>query len=129
MINTSFKNNEEQFKYHVKQVMGSVADNFKEQEVYNLLNQYNILKETKGKKPTKTELLDFVLVQKNRTTNKTIIYSNSILSEDYNVNLSFFDKKMDSVNKVTNFISNSKTEVFSGDGIDNANIQLNSNVF
>ena len=126
LINTSFKNNEEQFKYHVKQVMGNVADNFKEQEVYSLLNQYNILKDAKGKKPTKTELLDFVLVQKNRTTNKTIIYSNSILSEDYNVNLSFFDKKMDSVNKVTNFVSNSKTEVYSGDGLDQSNMQLNS---
>lgn len=64
LINTSFKNNEEQFKYHVKQVIGNVADNFKEQEVYSLLNQYNILKDAKGKKPTKTELLDFVLVQK-----------------------------------------------------------------
>lgn len=125
LINTSFKNNEEQFKFHVKQVIGNVADNFKEKEVYSLLNQYNILKETKGKKPTKTELLDFVLVQKNRTTNKTIIYSNSILSEDYNINLSFFDKKMDSVNKVTNFVSNSKTEVFSGNTAENSNMQLN----
>jgi two-component system phosphate regulon sensor histidine kinase PhoR len=125
LINTSFKNNEEQFKYHVKQVIGNVADNFKEQEVYSLLNQYNILKETKGKRPTKTELLDFVVVQKNRTTNKTIIYSNSVLSEDYNINLSFFDKKMDSINKVTNFVSKSKTEVFSGDGLDKSNMQLN----
>ena len=125
LINTSFKNNEEQFKFHVKQVIGNVADNFKEREVYTFLNQYNILKETKGKQPTKTELLDFYVVQKNRTTNKTIIYSNSILSEDYNINLSFFDKRIDSVNKVKNFVSNSKTEVFSGDGMDNTNLQLN----
>jgi len=125
LINTSFKNNEEQFKFHVKQVIGSVADDFKEREVYNFLNQYNSLKETKGKKPTKTELLDFYVVQKNRTTNKTIIYSNSILSEDYNINMSFFDKRMDSVNKVKNFVSNSKTEVFSGDGMDKTNLQLN----
>ena len=125
LINASFKNNEEQFKFHVKQVIGNVADNFKEREVYNFLSQYNILKETKGKQPTRTELLDFYLVQKNRTTNKTIIYSNSILSEDYNINLSFFDKKIDSVNKVKNFVSNTKTEVFSGDGMDKSNLQLN----
>lgn len=125
LINTSFKNNEEQFKFHVKQVIGSVADDFKEIEVYNFLNQYNSLKETKGKKPTKTELLDFYVVQKNRTTNKTIIYSNSILSEDYNINMSFFDKRMDSINKVRNFVSNSRTEIYSGDGMDKANLQLN----
>jgi len=125
LINTSFKNNEEQFKYHIKQVMASVADNFKEEEVYNFLNQYNALKETKGKQPTKTELLDFYLVQKNRTTNKTIIYSNSILSEDYSINLSFFDKQMDSVNKIKNFVANSKTQVYSGNGLDGDNLQLN----
>ena len=33
LIHTSFKNNEEQFKFHVKQVIGNVADNFKEREV------------------------------------------------------------------------------------------------
>lgn len=125
LIHTSFKNNEEQFKFHVKQVIGNVADNFKEREVYNFLSQYNILKETKGKQPTKTELLDFYVVQKNRTTNKTIIYSNSILSEDYNINLSFFDKQMDSVNKVKNFVANTKTEVYSGNAMDNTQLQLN----
>ncbi|MDD3003969.1 HAMP domain-containing sensor histidine kinase [Flavobacterium sp.] len=125
LIHTSFKNNEEQFKFHVKQVIGNVADNFKEREVYNFLSQYNMLKETKGKQPTKTELLDFYVVQKNRTTNKTIIYSNSILSEDYNINLSFFDKQMDSVNKVKNFVANSKTEVFSGSALDKNQLQLN----
>ena len=125
LINTSFKNNEEQFKYHVKQVVGKVADDLKEQEVFNILNQYNILKQTKGKDPTKTELLDFILVQKNRTTNKTIIYSNSILSEDYNINPSFFDKKIDSLQRVQNFVSKSKTEIYSGSSLDKSDVQLN----
>ena len=93
LINTSFKNNEDQFKYHVKQVIGKVAEDLKQQETYSILNQYNILKDSIGKDPQKSQLLDFVLVQKNRVTNETIIYSNSIISEDYNINLSFFDKK------------------------------------
>ena len=126
LINTSFKNNEEQFKYHVKQVVGNVADNLKEQEVYTILNQYNILKETKGKDPTETELLDFILVQKNKVTNKTIIYSNSITSEDYNINLSVFDKKSDTLKKVQNFISKSKTEIYSGNSLDKSEIQHNT---
>jgi two-component system phosphate regulon sensor histidine kinase PhoR len=107
LINTSFKNNEDQFKYHVKQVIGKVAEDLKQQETYSILNQYNILKDSIGKDPQKSQLLDFVLVQKNRVTNETIIYSNSIISEDYNINLSFFDKKKDSL-KANSIVSNRK---------------------
>ncbi len=124
LINTSFKNNEEQFKYHVKQVIGNVAENLKQQETYGILNQYNILKDSIGKDPQKSQLLDFVLVQKNRVTNETIIYSNSIISEDYNVNLSFFDKKKDSLT-AKNLVSNRKTEIYSANSIDKSQIQNN----
>lgn len=124
LINTSFKNNDEQFKYHVKQVIGNVAENLKQQETYSILKQYNILKDSIGKDPQKSQLLDFVLVQKNRVTNETIIYSNSIISEDYNINLSFFDKKKDSL-KAQNLISNRKTEIYSGSSIDKSPIQNN----
>lgn len=93
LINTSFKNNEEQFKYHVQQVIGNVGEKLKQQETYTLLNQYNILQDSIGKAPDRSEILDFVLVQKNKVTNETVIYSNNIIAEDYNVNLSFFDKK------------------------------------
>lgn len=124
LINTSFKNNEEQFKYHVKQIIANVADNLKQQETYSILNQYNILKDSIGKEPQKSQLLDFVLVQKNRVTNETIIYSNSIISEDYNVNLSFFDKKKDSL-KANSIVSNRKTEIYSSNSIDRSQIQNN----
>lgn len=124
LINTSFKNNEDQFKYHVKQVIGKVADDLKQQETYGILNQYNILKDSIGKDPQKSQLLDFVLVQKNRVTNETIIYSNSIISEDYNINLSFFDKKKDSL-KANSIVSNSKTEIYSSNSIDKSQIQNN----
>ena len=124
LINTSFKNNEDQFKYHVKQVIRNVADNLKQQETYSILNQYNILKDSIGKDPQKSQLLDFVLVQKNRVTNETIIYSNSIISEDYNINLSFFDKKKDSL-KANSIVSNRKTEIYSSNSIDKSQIQNN----
>jgi len=124
LINTSFKNNEDQFKYHVKQVIGKVAEDLKQQETYSILNQYNILKDSIGKDPQKSQLLDFVLVQKNRVTNETIIYSNSIISEDYNINLSFFDKKKDSL-KANIIVSNRKTEIYSSNSIDKSQIQNN----
>ncbi len=114
LINASFKNNEEQFKHHVKQVIGTVSDKVREKELVSTLSQYNLLAQNKGTDPTKNELLDFILVQKNRITNKTIIYSNSITSEDYGINLSFFERKKDSLRKVQNFVSNSRTEIYAG---------------
>ncbi|TPD72154.1 sensor histidine kinase [Flavobacterium microcysteis] len=125
LINTSFNNNEEQFKYHVQQVIGNVSEKLKQQETYTIVNQYNILRDSIGKDPNPSQLLDFVLVQKNKVTNETIIYSNNIIAEDYNINLTFFDKKKDSV-KAQNFISKRRTEIYSGKPIDNSGIQKNT---
>ena len=124
LINSTFKKNEEQFKYHVKQVIGNVADVLKQQETDGILRQYNVLKDSIGKNPEKSQLLDFVLVQNNRLTNETIIYSNSLISEDYNVNLSFFDKKKDSVT-AKSLVMNRKTQIYSGASIDKNQIQNN----
>ena len=40
-FNTSFRNNDEQFKFHVKQVIGTVADKIQKQEAYTFYNKYN----------------------------------------------------------------------------------------
>lgn len=123
LINTSLKNNEEQFKYHVNQVLDNVSESLTEKETYNFYQQYNLLKDSIGKNPKRSELLDFFLVQKNRVTNETVIYSNSIIAEDFNS--TFFDKKKDSVKAAAGLISKSKTEVYSGSSIDHSDLQHN----
>ena len=77
-FNTSFKNNDEQFKFHVKQVIGNVAGKLQKQEEYSFYDRYNHYKDSTGKAPRKNDLLEFYYVQKNPRTNKTIVYSNSI---------------------------------------------------
>jgi two-component system phosphate regulon sensor histidine kinase PhoR len=118
-FNTSFKNNDEQFKFHVKQVIGNVADKLQKQEAYSFYDKYNHLKDSTGKIPKKDDLLEFYYVQKNPRTNKTIVYSNSIIAEDYNINGSLFDKKFDSV-KFKSFSSKRVTEVYNNNKIDNS---------
>jgi two-component system phosphate regulon sensor histidine kinase PhoR len=39
-FNTSLENNEEQFKFHVKQVLGNVAKKLQEKEKYTFYNKY-----------------------------------------------------------------------------------------
>ncbi len=123
-FNTSFKNNDEQFRFHVQQVIGNVAEKLQKQEAYNFYDKYNRYKDSTGKAPEKNDLLEIYYVQKNTRTNETIIYSNSIISEDYNISSSFFDKKKDSV-KLKSFSAKRVTEVYNNNSIDNSGIQNN----
>jgi two-component system phosphate regulon sensor histidine kinase PhoR len=120
-FNSSFENNEEQFKFHVKQVLGNVAEKLQKKEEYTYYEKYNQLKDSTGKIPKRSDFLEFGYYQRDSRTNETIIYSNSIISEDYDISSKFFDKKIDSL-KLKNFSSNRKTEIYNNN-IDNSNIR------
>ncbi len=123
---SSFQKNDEQFKFHVKQVIGNVADKLQQREAYSFYDKYNRYKDSTGKIPQKNDLLEFQYIQKNKRTNKTIVYSNSIISEDYGINGSFFGKKLDRT-KINGFSSKRVTEVYNGNnGIDNRGFQQNN---
>ena len=124
LINASFKNKDEQFKYQVKQVIGNVSKKMQENETYTFLSTYNKLKDSIGEVPQKSELLKFFYVEKNALTNETIIYSNSVVAEDYSLPSSFFDKNKDSA-KLKNYVSKRLTEVYSGNSLNDSD--LNSN--
>ena len=120
-FNSSFKNNDEQFKFHVKQVIGNVADKLQKQEAYSFYDKINHYKDSTGKVPEKNDILEFYYVQKNPRTNKTIIYSNSIISEDYNISPAFFDKKFDS-EKFKSFSSKRVTQVYNNNSLDKSGV-------
>ncbi|MFH6935497.1 MULTISPECIES: sensor histidine kinase KdpD [Flavobacterium] len=121
-FNSSFKNNEEQFKYHVTQVIGNVADKLEQQEEYSFYDKYNRIKDSTGKIPKKEDLLQVFYVQRNAKTNKTIIYSNTLTSEDYDISGSLFNKKFSS-ERFKNFSTKRVTEVYNNNnGIDNNNL-------
>lgn len=121
-FNTSFKNNDEQFRFHVKQVISNVSDQLQKHEAYSFINKYKKLKDSTGKIPQKSDFLEFGYYQRDSRTNETIIYSNSIIAEDYNVSSSFFDKKIDSI-KLKSFSSKRKTEVYNSGTIDNFSVK------
>jgi len=121
-FNSSFNNNDEQFKFHVKQVIGNVAEKLEKQEAYNFYNNINKLKDSTGKIPQREDILEFTLVQKNKKTNKTIVYSNSIISEDYNINPTFSSGEKDDL-KFKSFNSKRKTEIYNNNGIDDYDYQ------
>jgi two-component system phosphate regulon sensor histidine kinase PhoR len=65
--------------------------------------------------------MEFYYVQKNTRTNKTIVYSSGISSEDYSISPSLFDKKFGS-ERFRNFVQ-SALQVYNNNGIDKSAIQ------
>ena len=122
-FNTSFKNNDEQFGYHVTQVIDNVAEKLEKQEAFSFFDKYNHYKDSTGKIPQKNDLSEFFYVRKNNKTNKTIVYSNSIISEDYNISPSIFNKKFSS-ERFKSFSSKRVTEIYNNNNsIDKPNVQ------
>jgi two-component system, OmpR family, phosphate regulon sensor histidine kinase PhoR len=121
-FNTSLKNNEEQFRFHVTQVIGNVVDKVQKDEAFSYIDKYKRLKDSIGKDPQKSDFLEFGYYQRNSKTNETIIYSNNIVSEDFNLSSTFFDKKSDSL-RLKNFTTKRTTEIYNNSKIDNSDIQ------
>ncbi len=118
----SQENNEEQFVFHVKLVLGKVAQQLQSQEEYTFYNKYQKVKDSIGKDPEKEDLLEYRYYQRNTKTNETIIYSNSILAENQDIFSTFIDKNADSV-KINSFTTNRKTSVYNSNSFDNQGIQ------
>lgn len=123
-FNTSFKKNDEQFGFHVTQVIGNVSNKLQKLEAYSFIDKYKKLKDSIGKEPEKSDFLEFGYYQRDSRTNETIIYSNNIISEDFNVSSSFFDKKTDSIKKLKNFSAKRVTEIYNNTSIDKSNLKL-----
>lgn len=112
-FNSSLQNNQEQFKFHVKQVIGNVADKLQQQEARYFLERFNKIVDSIGAEKVNTEFLEFGYYERDLKTNETIIYSNSIVSEDFSVSPTFFDKNFDSI-RIRSLSSKRKTEIYSG---------------
>ena len=57
-FNTSLEKSEEQFKFHIKQVLGNVAEKLQKQEEYAFYSKRENLKNNVGKEPQKSDLLE-----------------------------------------------------------------------
>lgn len=124
-INTSLKKSEEEFKLHIQQVLGNVAQVVDNKELISFYKQYQKIKDSIGKDPETSTLKEFYFLERDRKTNETILYTNSIVAENYGISGSFFDKSAKSLS-LDNIIANRKTEIFDGSTVDNSKIKLNN---
>ena len=84
-IKTTIDTKERQFSLNVNQALKSVADDIKSREMSDYLAVYQKLIDSIGT-PKESQLTSvFQYVDRNQNTNKTYIYSQGILEDDYNI--------------------------------------------
>jgi two-component system, OmpR family, phosphate regulon sensor histidine kinase PhoR len=117
-VNSSLKDSNEQFRYHVKEVLARVAYNLEQREIDAFYKVYDDYKRQTGKTPSRNDLLPFY--DKYKSGGKeTVIYSDRV-TRDYDE--VFFEKdKIDNLVRKGLFKgSSSHTKTNEEDGINDA---------
>ena len=117
-LHTSLENNKEQFKYNVSQILNSVSNILAEDEVTDYMREFKAMAENVNADSEKKAVREFKYIKRDLDTNQEIIYSNTLIQEDYNINKSFFDNSVDS-SSVYRYTAKRKTEVIDKKLIDN----------
>lgn len=112
-INTTYENNEKQFKYTINQVLGNVAEKIQSKEKFDFYRNLQDYKNATGKTPNKKDIKEIFYIERDSRTNDEIIYSNKVYLEDFSLKGSIFDTEAHSSFK--NYSSKRKLEVFHGD--------------
>ncbi len=116
-INNSFNNKEQQFAFNVKKalsyVSGQVEDNESREFLFKL---QGLIKE--GKNVDTTAIINFYLKESGGNSNKTLLYRNDILEENYKLSSALFDiAGLDSIN-VKRILNERETQIIGNQGLD-----------
>jgi len=79
-VNSSLKNNEEQFKYHIQQVLSHVAGQLEDAETDEFYKVYRKYKDSTGTAPSKADLVKLYDSQEVGAGNKQIIFAGGLAS-------------------------------------------------
>jgi len=125
-INNSFKNEEDQFAFNVKKALSYVSNQVEDDESRDFLFKLqSLIKE--GKNVDTTAIINFYLKESGGNSNKTLLYRNDILEENYKLSSALFDiAGLDSINvkRILNERETQVVETQSLDGNKNLNAML-----
>ncbi|MFD0861890.1 sensor histidine kinase [Sungkyunkwania multivorans] len=110
-IKTTVDNKEEQFSMNVNQVLKSVSEKIRKNEIrdyYATLDKMvDSLKIPKDSVYTQV----FQFISRDDQNNKTYVYSHGVLEEDYNITASFFDSSIEDTATVKDYSSVETTTI------------------
>ena len=123
-INNSFKNEEEQFAFNVRKALSYVSSQVEKNESRDFIFKLQgLIRE--GKNVDTTAIINFYLKENDGNSNKTLLYRNDILEENYKLSSALFDiAGLDSIN-VKRILNERETKIIGNQSI-NENKNLNA---
>jgi len=125
LIKDAVESSSHQFSMSAKQVLINVADKIENNEINNYYTQY--LEKTDSISADNLELSSLFSVENNNHSNKTYIYSNSILQENYKIASPFLSKDQDSI-EFKKLVNREITQVVNKNEVDGKKIS-NTKIF
>ena len=100
-ISSSLDQSEEQFKFHVQQVIGNVAEKINSEELKSFIVEVNKIKDSTGRTPDSNVLKEIFFYEKDTKTNETIMdsYTYYIHYKSQNIDCNNGSIKIDYENK------------------------------
>ena len=110
-INSSFQKNDDQFKHHALVVLSNVSEKLNNKEMVDFYTSYKKFKDSTGREPMQEQLKQLFYYEKDSNTKEVLIYSNTIIPEDFGIDGSFFDKNASTI-KIREYQAKRKTQVY-----------------
>lgn len=80
-VNTSLKNNEDQFKYHIQQVLGRVEVQLEQREREEFYKMYQKFADSTGRSPRRDELVAMYIKRNHPAEDRQLIYSEQAIRD------------------------------------------------
>jgi len=117
-IKTAVDDKEEQFSNTISLALHSVSDKIQKREMRDYFDEYANLKDSVGELK-ESNVKEFFFVERDKSSNETLIYSHGILEEDYGISSTFFDNNSTDSSTIKNYTSKRTTQIFKEEyGID-----------
>jgi two-component system, OmpR family, phosphate regulon sensor histidine kinase PhoR len=122
-IKSAFAQNDDVFMHHAVQVLEKVSDKIDRKEFLDFSQFVKKITDSTGVEPQKEQLKSIYYFEKDTETKQTIIYTNTLIPENFGYHRSFFDKNEKPV-QVKRYTSTRKTEVYNDNEMENKKTNL-----
>lgn len=124
-INSSFQKNDEQFRHHALVVLENVSEKLDDKEISDFIASVKKFKDSTGKEPKKEQLIKLFYYEKDSNSKEVLIYTNTIIPEDFGVNGSIFDKNSNSLG-IKDYTAKRKSQIYKDNSLDGSGMAFGS---
>ncbi len=124
-IKSSFQKNDEEFRHHALVVLENVSEKLADKELSDFITSYKKIKDSIGKEPLQEQLKKFFYYEKDSNSKEILVYTNTIIPEDFGVDGSFFDKSLSGIS-IKEYSAKRKTQIYTDNSFDGNGVTSNA---